>query len=244
MANQAFERGALQASRRVRAAAGADVLRQRTDAGVTRSELARAAGVDPSYLGRIETGDASPSIDTYARLGAALGSDLSLRLYPNTGPTIRDRHQARIAEALLGLIHPRWQAFAEVAVRRPSRGWIDVGLHDPRASVFVAVEIQSELRRLEQLIRWSSEKAASIPSWDGWAHLGAAPELSQLLLVRDSRATRAVAREFRRLLSTAYPADPEEALAALSGTVRWPGAAVLWAMAPGDDVPMRIFARR
>ena len=102
MPAKSFERLTAQASRRVRVAAGADVVQQRTDAGVKRAVLARAAGVDPSYLGRIEAGTASPSIDTYARLAAALGSDLSVRLYPNTGPTIRDRHQARIAERCSG----------------------------------------------------------------------------------------------------------------------------------------------
>jgi transcriptional regulator with XRE-family HTH domain len=140
-------------ARRALAAFGADVHRLRTDAGVSRTQLARVAGIDQSYLARIEKGAADPSADTRARLALALGADLSQRLYPNTGPAIRDRHQARISEALLAIIHPRWQRFAEVAVRQPSRGWIDLAFHDPRQRVLVAAEIQSDLRRLEQLIR-------------------------------------------------------------------------------------------
>lgn len=239
------ERAVRGVSGRVRAAAGADVVRLRTDAGVTLAALARASGVDPSYLRRVEAGLAQPSVETYARLAAALGADLAVRLYPNTGPTIRDRHQARISESLLALIHPRWQAFPEVAVRHPSRGWIDLGLHDPRGSVFVAVEIQSELQRLEQLVRWSSEKAASLPSWEGWTHIGDAPDVSRLLVIRDTRATRAVAKEFRRLLAATYPADGEDALAALTGVARWPGPAILWAN-DRDTVgrAFRIVARR
>lgn len=222
-----------------------DVLRLRTDADVTLAELARASGVDPSYLRRIEAGLAQPSVETYVRLAVALGADLGVRLHPNTGPTIRDRHQARIAESLLSVIHPRWQVFSEVAVRNPSRGWIDLGLHDPRGGVFVAVEIQSELRRLEQLIRWSSEKAASLPSWEGWAHLGEAPDVSQLLVVRDTRATRSGAQEFRRVLATACPADGEDALAAVSGLATWPGPAILWASDRGAvGSTIRIVARR
>lgn len=54
-------------------------------------------------------------METYARLAAALGADLSARLYPNTGPAIRDRHQAGIPEALLALLHPRWRPHTEVA---------------------------------------------------------------------------------------------------------------------------------
>ena len=82
-------------------------------------------------------------------------------------------------------------------------------------------------------MRWSAEKASSIPSWDGWVRLGEAPSVSQLLLVRDTRATRAVARAFRRTLSAAYPARPDDALSALTGLGPWPGASILWARGRG-----------
>ena len=216
----------------------------REDAGVSRLLLARSSGVDPGYLCRIEAGTERPSLEVYARLAAGLGADLSVRLYPNTGPAIRDRHQARILEALLAVRHPRWHAYPEVAVRRPSRGWIDVGFHDPRDRILVATEIQSELRRLEQLIRWASEKAVSLPSWDGWAALGEEPGVSLLLVVRDTRSTRAIAREFGRVLRAAYPAHPDDALAALTGQSPWSGASILWAVsgrAAADGV--RIVAR-
>lgn len=187
------------------------------------------SGVDPSFLRLIEDGTAKASIETYEMLALALGADLSARLYPNTGPAIRDRHQARIAEALLEILDPRWKAFPEVAVRHPSRGWIDLVLHEARAGQVVATEIQSDLRRLEQLLRWIPEKAASLPSWDGWPHLGAVTETSELLIVRSTRATRQVGREFELQLAAAYPGHPADAIAALSGATPWPGAALIWA---------------
>jgi hypothetical protein len=133
-------------------------------------------------------------------------------------------------EALLEHLHPRWHPFTEVAVRRPSRGWIDAVLHEPREAVAVASELQSELRRLEQLIRWSAEKAASLPSWDGWSSLGTEPRIERLLVVRRTRATRAVAASFAAQLRIAYPAHPDDALAALGGTSPWSGAAMVWAV--------------
>jgi transcriptional regulator with XRE-family HTH domain len=198
------ERAANQLSRRVRLAIGADLAGLRSDAGLTAAALGRGAGVDPSYVRRIEKGAAEPSITTYARLSVALGADLSLRLYPQSGPSIHDRHQAPIVEALLGAVHSRWRPYPEIAVRRPARGWIDVGLHDPRAAVFVAAEIQSELRRVEQLIRWSEEKVQALPSWEGWAHLGAMTSVSKLLVVRETpchsdRRPGAPANDRRRL---------------------------------------------
>ncbi len=114
-------------------------------------------------------------------------------------------------------------------MRRPSRGWIDAALHDRRENVLVASELQSELRRLEQLIRWQGAKAEALPSWPGWPQLGEEPEISRLLLVRRTRATRAVAAEFARQLLVVYPAHPDDALAALTGTQPWPGPALVWA---------------
>jgi transcriptional regulator with XRE-family HTH domain len=224
---------------------GTDVLRLREDAGISRSALARSSGVDAGYLCRIEHGSEHPSVEIYARLADALGADLAVRLYPNTGPAIRDRHQARILEALLAALHPRWTPYPEIAVRRPSRGWIDAALHDPRSRVIVATEIQSELRRLEQLIRWSGEKVASLASWEGWPRLGEVPTVSQLLIVRDTRTTRGVAREFRRTLDASYPAHPDDALAALVGVAPWPGPALLWATwGETTGQAVRIVARR
>ena len=228
------------------------------DAGVALETLAKAAGVPGSYVRRIVAGTARPSIETYAKLAVPLGADLATRLYPNTGPLIRDRHQARIVEALLGQLHPRWRATTEVGVTRPARGWIDVVLHDPREALFVAVEIESDIRRIEQQLRWSRMKADALPSWADWpggargsdgpdrAHGsdgprgdspdGDRPGISQLLIVRRTRATRQTATEFVGQLSVAYPAHPDDALSALTGTAQWPGPARVWAQIEPDRV--------
>jgi len=230
MASVSVERAAVRVAQRVSRAFVQDVDRLREDAGISVPVLAAAAGIAPQYLRRVLAGDACPSDRVRARLAVALGADLSLRLYPNTGPLVRDRHQARMAEALLAVRHPRYRAFTEVPVRRPSRGWIDLVLHDGAAALAIASELQSELRRLEQLVRRASEKAASLPSWEGWAALGASPQVSRLLVVRRTRQTRAVAADFARQLRVAYPAHPDDALAALTTDgLAWPGPAMVWA---------------
>jgi hypothetical protein len=164
----------------------------------------------------------------------ALGADFSARIYPSTGPAIRDRHQARIFDLLLSVAHPRFGRFGEVRVSRPVRGWIDLVLHDPIERIVIAAEIESELRRLEQLIRWSTAKAEALPSWDGWSQLGDGPRIERLLIVRRTRATLAVASEFAHQLRLAYPAHPDDALAALTGTAPWPGAAMIWVQLDGE----------
>jgi transcriptional regulator with XRE-family HTH domain len=205
-----------------------EIRRYREDAGLSRRAVAVAAGVDPAFLGRIEDRSERPSPETLVRIGLVLGADFSAHLYPNTGPTIRDRFAAPMLELLLGQLHPRWRPFTEVPVHRPSRGWIDVVLHEPRERIAVAGELQSELRRLEQLIRWQATKAESIPSWEGWQHLGEAPAISRLLLVRRTRATRTIASDFAAQLRVAYQAHPDDAVASLTGTAPWPGAALVW----------------
>lgn len=220
-----------------------DLRRQRLDAGLSIRALAIAGGVDPSHLARIELGVARPSPETMARLSLALGSDLVARMYPNTGPLVRDHFQAPIASALLASVHPTWDRYAELAVRRPSRGWIDNAFHHREQGVLVATEIQSDLRRIEQLIRWSEAKAESLPSWDLWTAFARPPAVSRLLVVRATRAAESTAEQFRRLLRLSFPADPDDALASLARAEAWPGPAMLWAVRARSAETYRIVAR-
>lgn len=210
-----------------------DFRRLREDAGISQRALARAAGVDQAVISRLESGHGRPTIETYARLSAALGSDLSVRAFPNTGPAIRDRHQARISEALIRTIGRRWTAVPEVGVRHPVRGWIDLALVDQPNAVIVAVEVQSALHRLEQLIRWAGAKAEALPSAHSWPfglQAGEMPSVTKLLVVRSTAATRAIAVTFESTIQAAYPADRIHALAALEGRSTWPGSSFLWAV--------------
>jgi hypothetical protein len=54
------------------------------------------------------------------------------------------------------------------------------------------------------------------------------PEVSRLLIVRRTRSTRAVAEAYAGQLRVAYPAHPDDALAALTTpSAPWPGAALV-----------------
>lgn len=238
----------LQAAADRRAAAirrqlAADIRRLREDAGVSRAAVARAAGVHHSIVSRLEDEAFLPSTETYARICAALGADLHARVYPTGSLPIRDRHQAPMAELLLGACDPRWARSVEVRVTRPARGWVDVVLHDAHERLLVAAELEGDIRRVEQLLRWSGEKAAALPSaeeWTRWAADGP-PRTSRLLVVRWTRANREIATVARRQLRDAYPGDPRDALLALGdASTAWPGAALLWARL--DASPPRLEA--
>jgi len=225
---------------------GEDLRRLRLDAGVSTSELADVVGVHRSYIARIEAGLARPSVPVLTAIGVALGADLSLRYFPGSGPRLHDRFQAEMIETLLRRLHGRWQPGLEVAVDRPVRGVIDLTLADRASPTVVAAEAQSELRRLEQQIRWASEKA------DGLAHrladedaAGSGHPVSRLLILRSTVATRDLARRYASTLSTAYPARTADVISALTTPAGpWPGAGIVWVRLEGGhgtllDLPPR-----
>ncbi len=231
MGETKLEREIRRHQRELRRAVGRNVRELREDAALTRSAVASAAGIDRSFEGRVEEGEREPSLSTLAAIATVLGADLSVRLYPTTGPRIRDRVQAAMVEALIVGLHPRWTASPEVPVHQPARGVIDVVLSDSLAPIVVATEVHSELRRLEQQVRWHREKAESLPSADEWRFLSAsAPAtISRLLVLRSTRAMREVAVSFGATLGAAYPAPMRQAIEALTGsTARWPDAAIVW----------------
>jgi len=197
--------------------------------------VAERAGIDFGYLAQVERGDREPSISVLAAIAEVLGADLSIRLYPNTGPIVRDHIQARMVEELLRIAHPRWRRMTEVPVYKPARGRIDVVLHDPQPAVVIATEVHSQMRRLEQQLGWARLKAESLPSADFW-RFAVSPTVGQLLVIRSTRATRELARRFEATLRSAYPASVAEVFATLVGTSPWPGNGLLWADVTGHAV--------
>lgn len=203
---------------------GAEIRRLREDAGLSQAAVARAAGISPAHEGYVEAGRREASMDVLLRLGQALGADLSVRYFPATGPAIRDRWQLAMSEALVPLVGAAWSVRPEVTVYRPVRGVIDLALDHRRDPVTVASELQSELRRVEQQIRWARQKADALAEQPGQE----GRSVSRLLVLRNSAAMREVARAASRTLGAAYPARAEEAVAALAGGLPWPGPAVVW----------------
>jgi hypothetical protein len=92
------------------------------------------------------------------------------------------------------------------------------------------------LRRLEQLIRWSNQKRDALPSADVWQFATAAaqvPAVSALLVVRSTRATRAVVNDHPEQLRSLYPAHAGGIHAALTTDAPWPGSGLVWAVVDG-----------
>jgi transcriptional regulator with XRE-family HTH domain len=217
---------------------GEELTRIRLDANVSIAALSRATGVDDAYIGRIEAGVASPSIEVLIALGVALGADFNLVTFlgPARGSTTGSRRPWSRPCSAASV--PRWRPELEVPIYRPSRGVIDVVLHDTMSPDAIATEVHSELRRLEQQVRWGREKAEGLLARLG-AEAGGSDvrRVSQLLVLRSTSRTRELARHYDATLRTAFPARAADAHAALVGTAgRWPGAAIIWAQVHGSKV--------
>ena len=210
----------------------------RLDAGITLTGLAEIVAVDRSHLARIEAGTAKASMEVLTAVGVALGADLSLRYFPGTGPRLHDRFQAPMLEAVLAALDSRWRAEVEVPVKSPSRGVIDLVLRDRSSPIVVAAEVQSELRRIEQQVRWMTEKADGLRerlTADGLPQGGLV--VSRLLVLRSTTTTREVARRFASTMSSAYPARTKDVVDALTTpSSPWPGAGIVWIRLEGDQV--------
>jgi transcriptional regulator with XRE-family HTH domain len=202
---------------------GRQVGELRTDASVSTGRLAACVGIHRAYLGRIERGVASPSLEGLGAIADCLGADLGVRLFPVAGPRLHDRFQAPMVEALIRELGPAWRRQPEVVVPA-ARGVIDLVLTRALDHLTVACECHSELRRLEAVLRRGAEKAEGLRG-----SIGEGQTLSRLLVLRSTRATREVAKAYEATLAAAYPARSADAFEALRGNAAWPGPAIVWA---------------
>jgi transcriptional regulator with XRE-family HTH domain len=198
--------------------------------GISLRALGRATGVDPSQLARFLRGQGGLSHASLVAVATGLGYDVSLRLFETVGPRVIDHVQARMIEALLAMLHPRWIAQLEVAVYRPVRGVIDLLLQDRETWDLVTGEGHSALRSAERQLRWAAQKADALDSARGWpwAPPDAAPAVSRLLLLRSSAAHHDLVATLPETFANAYPAPAEAAFDALRLGRPWPAAAILW----------------
>src|SRR5262245_52307907 len=95
----------------IRTTAGHEVRNARVAAGLSQGEAGAAVRMSHAQFGRIERATLGElTIEQLARAAAAVGMELSVKLYP-AGEPVHDRAQLRLLERLLAIAPPgcRWR---------------------------------------------------------------------------------------------------------------------------------------
>jgi transcriptional regulator with XRE-family HTH domain len=183
-----------QRARQLQVYLGREIRIARVSAGLTQDELARRAGLTQEYVSAVERGVAAPSLDAACRLAAAAASDLSLRLYPAGGVSLRDSGQLGLAEIVVSHADRSWRARMEVAVGSGRA-------HDlvlDRSEEVAAVEIERAFVDMQGQTRRSQDKREALAEHE-------ARPVRLILAVPDTRAMRQLVREHAEYLSRVFP---------------------------------------
>jgi transcriptional regulator with XRE-family HTH domain len=199
---------------------GAELRIARTSAGLPQRELARLADVSPSEVGQVERAEIEPSLDVMARLAAAAGGELVVRIYPGDGIRLRDSGQLAVAELIGAQAHHRWRRRYEVPVGRPpDRRAGDMVLEQP---IEVALlEIETVLTDFQAQHRGAQLKRASL------AELLGRPV--RLVIVQlDTARNRAVVNAHADLIREALPKRSRQVWQAIRSGEPIAGDGLLW----------------
>ncbi|HET7829957.1 MAG TPA: helix-turn-helix transcriptional regulator [Candidatus Limnocylindrales bacterium] len=127
----------------------------RKASGLSQTSVARAAGMSPSQLSRLERGAIDrPDIVQICCAGRVLGLRTSVKLYP-VGSPMRDAGQLRLFERFLGICGPTIRVRREVGLPIPGdlRAW-DALLADGRARCVADLETHvTDAQALERRMR-------------------------------------------------------------------------------------------
>ena len=203
--------------------ATADITKAGHEIGVAREiigksleSVGRSSGISPSQVGRIERGKLTTvSVDQLARVGAAVGLDVRVRVYPGPDPVL-EAGQVALLGRLRGRLHPDLGFRTEVPLPIPGdqRAWdaiIDrlrgLARHLPVEADTRLVNGQDQLRRVMLKLRDS-----------GFDHV--------LFLLADTRMNREALAATASTFAVDFPVSPRRALAALA-TGEHPGGSAL-----------------
>jgi len=178
---------------------GSYVRAERRRRGLRQLDLAARAATTQQTVSEIERGRAGDLTVAMVRRVCRV-VEITVLLAPRSrGPEpdrLLDARHARLVQAGIGLLHPDWIAVPEYTFNRyGDRGSVDVLAWHPAARALLMVEVKSELRDVQAMLRSMDVKARVLPGAvageRGWR-----PNIvgSVLLLPAESAARRSVAR--------------------------------------------------
>lgn len=179
----------------------------RVSLGVSQAELGRRVGLPQSSVSEMERGRLAADLATQSRLAAAVGLQLSVRLFPNGHVRLRDSGQLSIAQLLIAQADAAWRPILEHPIGlAPDLRAADLVLVSPVE--VIDLEIERNLADLQAQLR------AGMLKRDDLAHRFVQP-VRFVLVLRDTTRLRQMVHAYARAISAALPKNSREVLAAL-----------------------------
>jgi transcriptional regulator with XRE-family HTH domain len=174
----------------------------RRSAGLSQRVLARAAGISPAQVSRLERGEVrGASVRVYSVLSAILGLKLTCRAYPNGSP-LRDAAHLRLIRRFAAQLPPGVSLRTEVPVGLPGdlRAWdgeLDLGKETCKLEAETVIADAQALER--RLGRKMLDDGVDVV----------------ILLVADTRRNRAALDDAGLVLAARFPLSMRRVMAAV-----------------------------
>lgn len=172
--------------------------------GRTQAWIARAIGVSPALVGRLERHELrDASAGHVAAYAAVLGLAVRITAYPE-GEPVRDRVQLRLLGALRDRLHPSlaWRTEVGLPIQGDRRAWDAVAIGDDGWTAFEGISrfgvVDATLRRVNQKHRDD-------------------PRIARVVLVlADTVRNRSALADAAATIRAEYPLDTRTVLGALA----------------------------
>jgi len=173
----------------------------RVTLGMSQADLARRVGIPQSTVSQIERGQLAASI------AAAVGMQLSVRLYPTGQVHLRDSGQLAIAQLLIAQSNAAWRPILEHPIgAAPDLRAADLVLVSP--AEVIHLEIERNLGDFQAQLR------AGMLKRDDLAKRYAQP-VRFVLVLRDSARLRGIVNAYAPAITTVLPTMSRNILAGL-----------------------------
>ncbi len=217
---------------------GVVALRQRR--GWRQEDLAAAANVARSIVGRIERGlTRGVTVDALAAVAEAVGARLSIRLVWQGEDLDRllDSAHASLVEAVVRLlVGLGWEVATEVTFSRfGERGSIDVLAYHPLLRVLIVIEVKSvvpDMQAMQSALDRKVRLAPVIARERGWEPV----TVARMLVLADSSVNRRRVASHEAQLRTTMPARTREIVRWVTSPTATPASGI-WFLATvrGED---------
>jgi transcriptional regulator with XRE-family HTH domain len=130
---------------------GGELRLARLTAGLTQRQLGRLAKVSQGFVSSVERGHRAASLAVCARMAAACGHQLAVRLYPSRSIPLRDSGQLALVESITARAATSWHARMEFPIGSGDLRAADLVLEGAREVIHIEVErslvdLQAQLR--------------------------------------------------------------------------------------------------